>query len=67
MPQPNFKIEIHPFAGHKIAYLKKKVFNLFWITMDDQLQITERDFEVVEWWMNRYGLSVEHVKQLAAA
>jgi hypothetical protein len=64
MPLFNFKIEILPFAGYRCAYLKKRMFGCIWVTMDEQLQLNESDFMVVEKWMDRHGITAEHFKDL---
>lgn len=61
MPLFNFKIEIRHFAGHRIAYLKKRVL-FVWVKMDEQLQMSESDFNIVENWMDRYGITAQHFK-----
>jgi hypothetical protein len=67
MPLTDFKIDIHPFAGYRIAYLKKKFFGCIWVKIDEQLQLTATDFAIVEFWMDRYGLTLKQVKEKQAA
>jgi hypothetical protein len=65
MPLLNCRIIIKPFAGYKIAYLIKPVFfGLVTLIIDEQLQMNEQDFEVVEYWMKRYGITAERFKDL---
>lgn len=64
MPLFNFKIKIENMAGHKNAVLYKRMFGCMWTKMDEQLQMSEADYEVVEHWMDRYGIEATQLKDL---
>lgn len=65
--QSNYKIEIIRVNNAPLALLKKNVFGWIWIVKREAWLLSFDDFEVIEYWMDKYKIPNEQVKELEVA